>query len=184
MSYDADTGKMVSNWVLTDVYKNNKQLLDDVTIMFTTLALKIGTFVVIIAATALTVFKLKQAIAWRQNTSRDDRANRAQTSLAKMLVVISCVYIACAVPSVVTAIVRYLVDEFQPWGRYSYTALCTLMLAQVFTSVNSAVNFFVYFFKVIKVQGHSKKNHPCSKTREPKALKKSTFSDQTQLSSE
>ncbi|KAL8618581.1 hypothetical protein ACOMHN_021850 [Nucella lapillus] len=69
------------------------------------------TFFVVSFVTVVTVRKLKTAMDWRQKTS-SHVIDKRQMTLVKMLVSVSCVYIACNAPNLSLAIAR-VIDGFE-----------------------------------------------------------------------
>ena len=133
VEYHPDTGKAMPKVSLGDVYLRFPEVFDGIS-FFVSVLLKLITFVVVSISTAVTVYTLQRAIAWREaasSSTSEKQTSRAQLALVKMLVVVSAIYVACAVPSVVVTAVRSLVADFQVWGPYPYTVMSSLMMAQV-----------------------------------------------------
>nr|KAG5688561.1 hypothetical protein BaRGS_002776 [Batillaria attramentaria] len=89
--------------------------------VFLSISVPIVTFVVVGVATAITVIKLRTAIAWRASTSSgrgDNQNQQQQAALTKMLVILSCVFMACSLPLTAISFVRVFVPDFSPDGRY------------------------------------------------------------------
>nr|KAG5688564.1 hypothetical protein BaRGS_002779 [Batillaria attramentaria] len=85
-------------------------------------------FVVVGVATAITVIKLRTAIAWRASTSSgrgDNHSQQQQAALTKMLVILSCVFMACSLPITAISLVRAFVPGFSLDGRYSNFAIAS-----------------------------------------------------------
>ena len=169
VGYDPDSGQLVTRVFLTKLYLDYPHVFDGVYV-FVSIVLKIMTFVMVSLATTVTVFTLKRAIAWREATttttststsSQTQQATRSQLALVQMLVAVSAVYIVCAVPSVTVVMVRSVVEEFEPWGPYPFTVLCCFMLAQVSTSLNSAVNMVVYVLRSSRFRAVLAQLLPC-----------------------
>ncbi|XP_025099137.1 uncharacterized protein LOC112566924 [Pomacea canaliculata] len=114
------------------------------TVLSTTLPLV--TFLIISVATLITVIKLKVSIKWRKNqTSTSQDANRHQTALTKVLVVVSLVYIITMLPFV-GYIAGYLFeDQFSTFGRYAYLYMTFSSVVNVFPVVNCSFTFFIYY---------------------------------------
>ncbi|KAL8583086.1 hypothetical protein ACOMHN_008524 [Nucella lapillus] len=102
------------------------------------------TYFVVSFVTVVTVRKLKTAMDWRQKTSSQVMDKR-QVSLVKMLITVSCVYIACNAPKLSLSIVRFVVEEFSTSGRYRNLFVVTHRAGHALLMVNSSVNVLIYF---------------------------------------
>ena len=150
------------NIVTTRFYADNRVVLDFVLVVLLPFVIPVVSFVVVTMATAITVFKLRVASKWRkgstsssaittttttipQEDGKQPHHHHHQAALTVVLVLLSCVYIACTAPLVAVTLVRLLVPDFSPDGRYSNICIASHLLGTVFSAVNSAVNFFVYY---------------------------------------
>ena len=142
----------------TDFYLYNRQAIDMLEFIFISPVLPITTFVVVSLSTAITIVQLRLALAWRASTSSGGgeagseggkRLSQQQAALTKVLVLVSCLYIACSAPSVAMAVTRFAVPEdgFKPWGRYANTFFATHDVAYTLAAVNSSFNFFIYLWR-------------------------------------
>nr|KAG5688565.1 hypothetical protein BaRGS_002780 [Batillaria attramentaria] len=147
--YDQTTGKTFFMLDINDFFKKYSFVLHDIvyTIIFSFLV-PIVTFVVVGVATAITVTKLRTAIAWRASTSSgrgDNHSQLQQMALTKMLVILSCVFMACSAPMTAHSIVRLLVRDFATFGRYSNLFSSATEICLLISLINSGMNFFVYY---------------------------------------
>ncbi|XP_025104667.1 uncharacterized protein LOC112570459 [Pomacea canaliculata] len=69
---------------------------------------------------------------------------KGQAVLMRMLVAVSSVYILCATPTIILALVRFAVPDFRSDGRYSNLFLAAHGVFFLPFILNSSVNFFVY----------------------------------------
>ena len=143
---DKESGEVRWNIVTTELYGDNQVLFDFILVGFLRFGLPLVSFIVVSVATAITVVQLKVAARWRGDHSMTSHTgSRQQDALTVVLVLLSCIYIACAAPLVAVALVRVLVIDFSPEGRYSNICIASHVLGTVFSAVNSSVNFFVYY---------------------------------------
>ncbi|KAK7116346.1 hypothetical protein V1264_002040 [Littorina saxatilis] len=149
----------------SQLYQDNQVLLDVLdTIIFSSL---VPTFslVVVAVATTITAVKLRQAGNWRQHASGGgggereskgkeggantgsgaDVINRKEAVLTRMLVAMSCVYIACVSPRVLRSLCRLLVPGFRAWGSMCNLMIATESLETMFLGINSSLNFFLFY---------------------------------------
>nr|KAG5688571.1 hypothetical protein BaRGS_002786 [Batillaria attramentaria] len=101
--------------------KYNFILWDIVYTIIFSFVVPIVTFVVVGVATAVTVIKLRTAIAWRASTSSgggaDNQNQQQQVALTKMLVILSGVFMVCTAPLTSLSIVRLLLPDFSSYAK-------------------------------------------------------------------
>nr|KAG5712161.1 hypothetical protein BaRGS_014511 [Batillaria attramentaria] len=141
---DPDTGKVLYFLTLTQFYFDNRLLYNIVENTFLMIVIPFFTFIVVSAATAVTVVKLKRAVTWRETSGCDSAISKRQIALAKMLVVVSCVYILTAAPNLALGLSRLTVPGFLPSDRFANIFLASHLLYLMLAMFNSSVNFFIY----------------------------------------
>ncbi|XP_025097639.1 uncharacterized protein LOC112565954 [Pomacea canaliculata] len=115
------------------------------------------TFILVSGATAITVVSLRAAILWRQKTSSTSgEAQVQQVALTKMLVVVSCFFIAGKVPMISVTVARIVYPEFSPSGRQCNLHRVCEMLARYIPYIYSACNFFIYYSRSSRFRGEVK----------------------------
>nr|KAG5693116.1 hypothetical protein BaRGS_014066 [Batillaria attramentaria] len=139
-----DTGEVLYFLTMTQFFFDNRQLIDVVENTFLMIVIPFFTFIVVSAATAVTVVKLKRAITWRETSGSDSTISKRQVALAKMLVVVSCVYILTAAPNLALGLSRLTVPGFLPSERFANIFLASHLLYLVLAMFNSSVYFFIY----------------------------------------
>jgi hypothetical protein len=67
--------------------------------------------------------------------------------MLQVLVLTSCLYIACYMPSVVMALACYTVpnEGFMPWGRYANLFHLSMVICKSLAGVNGAGTFIIYW---------------------------------------
>lgn len=103
-------------------------------------------FVIISVCTVTLVIKLKSKTEWRKKstTSQADVSNRNQ-KVAKMIVIISTLFIISFIPVSVNFMAMSLVPGLSIGGRYINTLSLTIGIGLILESVNSSVNILVYY---------------------------------------
>nr|KAG5695047.1 hypothetical protein BaRGS_032540 [Batillaria attramentaria] len=139
---DAETGEIHLVLGYSDFYLQHTTFINAVD-YFILPSMTFVTFLVVTIATGITIANLKKAMAWRHHSS-SSAGDKRQMALVKMLVTVSCVYIACTAPMVALTLTRFLVPDFWTTGRYSNIFHATYQIANTFLMLNSSVNFFVY----------------------------------------
>ncbi|KAL8576550.1 hypothetical protein ACOMHN_003108 [Nucella lapillus] len=100
-----------------------------------------------IVTTAITTVKLKTAAAWRQQTSSASQDHhRSEVAITKMLIAVSCLFVACTIPSIVAKLMPLVVPDFSLGGRFQNLFMACVGLLHVTPAVNCGLNFFFYFW--------------------------------------
>nr|KAG5701042.1 hypothetical protein BaRGS_008763 [Batillaria attramentaria] len=144
---DVLTGESIYALIPTKFYLENKAFVDFMHSTIITIAVPFTTFVVVGVATGLTVINLKRAIAWRESSAANSATMKSQITLAKMLVIISVIYIVAASPHIALGFARYLVPEFSLHGRYANIFVAAHVIPLTLSAFNSSVNLFVYVIR-------------------------------------
>ena len=84
--------------VLSEFYLKNRKLVDTLDLSVYGVGLPIVMIVVVTTTTTITAVKLRQAARWRAGTSSSSSVSPQEIALTKMLVYISCFFIACVFP--------------------------------------------------------------------------------------
>ena len=81
-------------------------------------------------------------------SATDSRSTMTQkeVGLTRMLVAISVAYIVCVSPRVLRSLCRFLVPGFRSWGSLCNLVLLTEAVMNVLLALNSALNFFVFYW--------------------------------------
>nr|KAG5688566.1 hypothetical protein BaRGS_002781 [Batillaria attramentaria] len=88
--FDEATGETHYQIIVTDFFFEHRALYDIVYEIIFSFVVPLVTFVMVGVATAITVIKLRTAIAWRASTSSgrgDNHSQQQQAALTKMLVI-------------------------------------------------------------------------------------------------
>lgn len=105
-------------------------------------------FVIIIMCTATLIFKLQQKTKWRMKSSASTQADNISSKhqkVAKMVVMISTLFIICFIPFSILFIAMSVVPELSLDGKYRNIIIMIGGFSFVLESINSSVNIFLYF---------------------------------------
>ena len=95
--------------------------------------------------TVITAVKLKSAAAWRRDQTSFQEMESKEVALTRMLIAVSCLFIACTVPNIVVRVAPFFLPEFRLGGRHQNLLVVGALLVHVSPTVNSSLNFFFYF---------------------------------------
>ncbi|KAK7495261.1 hypothetical protein BaRGS_00013443 [Batillaria attramentaria] len=124
-------------------YLQHKQIIDTLDGVYGLILPCTFVFVVTVTTTA-TVVKITKMTSWREKTSSANVAAR-EIALTRMLIGTSSLYVVCSVSHVVTRILILCLPDFSIGGRYSNTFNFMSSVNELFTYINSSVNFFIYY---------------------------------------
>ncbi|KAK7469609.1 hypothetical protein BaRGS_00036399 [Batillaria attramentaria] len=98
----------------------------------------------VLVSTILTVTKIKRMTSWRERTSSVVTTPH-DVSLTRTLIGTSVLFIVCTVPNIALRIGIMFVPQVSMGGRYHNTLSFMGYLTQLFSSINSSANFFIYY---------------------------------------
>lgn len=105
-------------------------------------------FVIIITCTIILVIKLQQSAKWRTTSAGGitiDKVSSRNQNVAKMVVMVSVLFIACFVQLSIFFIAMIFEPELSVSGEYRNTLLLLAMIVIFLESINSSVNIFIYY---------------------------------------
>ena len=104
-------------------YSRNRIVMDILYYHLGATAIPAVSLIVVIISTSITIYKLRASLAWHRhsNASKVTSVEQRETAVTTMLTMICCVYAICMTPSVTFAIIRQLMPDFLPSGRYCNT---------------------------------------------------------------
>ncbi|KAK7462582.1 hypothetical protein BaRGS_00038376 [Batillaria attramentaria] len=97
-------------------------------------------------ATLVIGIKLRQMATWREQSSSAASMSSRDLALTRMLVATSILFIVSLLPALVLRVAIFAEPELSLSGRYYNTFNLLISFSQLFTYVNSSVNFFFYYF--------------------------------------
>lgn len=105
-------------------------------------------FVVIVTCTIILVIQLRNKTQWRIKSSgsaQTDKMSGRDQKVAKMVVMISCLFIACYIPMSFLFVALSLVPGFSVFGKYKNILDLLGCLSFILEAINSSVNIFIYY---------------------------------------
>lgn len=136
-----------SKTLLGLVFAHNRDEVEKVVFPFNNVFINFLSFSVITASTCIIAVQLNIKSKWRQTcTSGRQFSNisRRNQKVAKMVVIISCVFIVCFSPVSVLFLVVTLKPNFSFSGKYRYTLMFCGGIGLILESINASVNIFLY----------------------------------------
>lgn len=105
-------------------------------------------FIVVSVCTVTLVVTIRKRSAWRVKSTTATQADNITSKnqrVAKMVVVISALFIACFVPISALFVAMVIEPELSIDGTYRNTLIVVGGLGFVLESINSSVNIFIYY---------------------------------------
>lgn len=134
--------------VLGLIYKSNRETVERASFAVNFLFISFGSFVMVIVCTVILVVSLRIKTKWRQksvsNSKSGDLSSRDQR-VARMVMMISSLFIACFFPICAHAIAIVTVPGLSLDGKYVNTFVAMGSVGLVLESINSATNIFIYY---------------------------------------
>ena len=136
---------------------------------------------VVTTTTIITAMKIRQAAAWRAGTSSASGGSSSpmsprEVALTKMLIGSSVLFIGCITPLAFSHAIWLFLPEMKAGRRHHNFYMTGLWILQVFSSLNSANNIFVYYTMGSRYRetfwalfGRKKQHHAKEKPRVTKA---------------
>lgn len=130
------------------VFTANREQVERISFAFNNVFIPLTAYVIIIVCTITLVMKLHHTAKWRQTSTtsaQTDNVTLRNQRVAKMVVMISSLFIACFVPFSFIFIAMSLVPGLSLDGEHLNTLIITGGLGFFLESVNSSVNIFIYY---------------------------------------
>ncbi|XP_076464816.1 uncharacterized protein LOC143296670 [Babylonia areolata] len=142
--YDPETGMVSNTVVVGDFYKKHKEFVDNVDSIVSGVGLPGVVMIVVITATIVTAWKLRQIATWRSETTSSSISAR-EVALTKMLVGSSILFIVCSFPFALARFSWLLFPEMNTGRRNQNFYLTSFWVNKSLTYINSSFNIFIYY---------------------------------------
>lgn len=142
MKYFPDRNKTL----LGLVYTADREKVERFSFVINNVLLPFTAFMIIIVCTTTLVVHLRKKTQWAQkSTSQADSVSNRNRRVAKMVVMISSLFIACFVPISFTFVGMCLEPEFSLSGKYRELLFIIGGVGLILETINSSVNIFIYY---------------------------------------
>lgn len=130
------------------IYTDDRERVERISYFINNVFIPFGSFIVIAICTIILVAKLRKNAKWRKastiSAQADNVSNRNQ-KVAKMVVMISTLFVVCFFPLSVTFIAMALEPELSMSGKHSGYLVVLVGIGFSMESINSSVNIFFYY---------------------------------------
>lgn len=137
----------INKTIIALAFTKDRDRVEQITLTISNLLIPLCAFITIIVSTLVLSIQLRSKTKWRKQTANTEQADRVSIrnhKVAKMVVIISTMFIICSVPN--TAII--LAIPFEPAlflnGKYLNVTIVISGFSYVMESINSSTNIFIY----------------------------------------
>lgn len=134
--------------IISLIYADNRESIEQISFAINNTFIPFSAFVVIITCTVILVVRLHSNAEWRMKSvtlvQADNVSNRNQ-KVARMVIMISGLFIACFVPISILFMAMSMVPGLSIVGKYRNAVIVIGGLGIVLESINSSVNIFIYY---------------------------------------
>ncbi|BFZ07874.1 hypothetical protein BsWGS_10913 [Bradybaena similaris] len=126
----------------------NRETVEQISFAINNVLIPFSAFIVVNLCTVILVIKLRKRTVWRNKTTSSTQADSVSIrnrKVAKMVVMISTLFIVCFVPISVVFTAVLLVPDLAIDGRFRNILIVVGGICFILESVNSSVNIFIYY---------------------------------------
>lgn len=134
--------------ILGLVFTSDRERVEKFSFAINNVCVPFTSFTVITVCTVVLVVKLRRTARWRQTSTVSDQADastRRSQKVAKMVVMISTLFIACFIPFSIIFIAMALEPDLSLDGKYRHLIIILGGIGTVLESINSSMNIFIYY---------------------------------------
>ena len=142
-AYDPLTGITSQVFSGSEFYQKHKEVVDYVESIVFGIGTGIVVMFVVVIATLITIWKLRQAVTWRTETGSS--VSDKEVALTKMLVGVSVLFCVCVFPSFLRRVASIFVPDLATRGRYENLYTAFTHIGNIGDFVNASLNIFIYY---------------------------------------
>lgn len=131
--------------VLGLVQTTNRDAVESISYMINNVLLNYLASIITIACTAILTVQLQNHAKWRKAAATSNNQSNQNKTVAKLVVVVSAIFIICLIPNSVIFVVWSLFPEYSFTGENRDITFVIGGIGVILESVNSSVNIFVYY---------------------------------------
>lgn len=141
--YFPDRNKTLIGLVTTE----DRAIVETMSFAINIVILPACSFFIIIVCTIILVISLRESRNWRKTSAlqAQDRSADRNKKVARMVVMISILFISCFIPFSMIFVGMLLEPELSIDGKYRNMILVLIGVGIILESINSSVNIFVYY---------------------------------------
>lgn len=135
------------------VYAVDKEKVEKIALSINNFFIPFSAFIVVVVCTAVLVMKLRSAAKWREKSASQgqvDRVSQRNQKVAKMVVVISTLFIVCSFPMSMSILAASIFPEINFGGKHLFMGLMLAGFSLIMESINSSSNIIIYYHMSMK----------------------------------
>ena len=142
--YEMRTQRLSWQLYVNDYYFRNEAMLSALNGVFFGFCLTVGCPVIVLIATIITAVRLTQTVRWRSQTSSS--LSSKEIGVTKMLIALSIEFFVLSIPLIVLRVFPLSDPRLRAGGQFTNSFNVLVGIGELFSSISSSVNFFVYYF--------------------------------------
>ncbi|XP_005107909.2 adenosine receptor A1 [Aplysia californica] len=130
------------------VFTHDREEVEEISYAVNNVLVPFGAFLVVIVCTVILVVKLRGKTKWRNKSvsaGKSDNFTSRDQKVAKMVMMISTLFIICFTPISISFIGMTIEREISIHGRYRNLFIVLFSFGYILESANSALNIFIYY---------------------------------------
>ncbi|KAH9519147.1 hypothetical protein Btru_074842 [Bulinus truncatus] len=130
------------------VFTHDRESIERVLFTINSVIIPFSAFVAVIICTVILVVKLKEKTKWRQSSTaagKADNVSGRDQKVARMIVMVSALFIACFTPMTIFFVGMIVVPELSITGKYRNIFFIISSFSFILESTNSSLNIFIYY---------------------------------------
>lgn len=147
-SYGNKYSPLRNRTVIGLIYMGDRENVEKISQALNNVGVPFSAFIAVIICTIILVLNLKMKSAWRSKTVTSKQSESLLSrdqKLAKMITMISIVFIASFLPACVLVSAILAVPQLAVDGKYVNVLIAVGGVAVVLESTNSSINIFIYY---------------------------------------
>ncbi|XP_013065800.2 N-formyl peptide receptor 3-like [Biomphalaria glabrata] len=130
------------------VFTADREAIERILFTINSVVIPFSAFFAVIICTVILVIKLKEKTKWRQSSTaagKSDNVSGRDQKVARMIVMVSALFIACFTPMTLFFVGMIVVPELSITGKYRNIFFICSSFSFILESTNSSLNIFIYY---------------------------------------
>lgn len=148
------------------IFSEDREAVERICISINNFFIPLGSFLIIVVCTIILTIQLHMKNKWRRTTivaAHVDRVSNRNQRVAKMVLIISTLFIVCFAPTTVVMLAVSFLPDIRLTGKYRNFALLIAEFSSTMENVNSSMNNFIYYHMSSKYRETFLKIFSCRK---------------------
>lgn len=129
------------------IFQDDKEVVERVTFLIINFVIPFGAFMIVTICAVILSTQLRRSTEWRQIApidAKNDKISSRNLKVAKMVVTIAILFIACFTPITIVMLAIAFVPAMSLSGRYVQVSIILGEVTFILEGINSSMNIFIY----------------------------------------